>query len=78
MTRVDDYRRELAKRADWRSYLMKNSGLPGPRGNLELAQAVAEIANEEQIERLLSTPSEQAPENSGGVFLVFCGITALA
>ena len=30
----------------WRDYLIEHSGLPGPRGNLELAQAVALEGNE--------------------------------
>jgi hypothetical protein len=41
MSRADEYRRELARLADWEPYLQEHSGLPGPRGNLELAQAVA-------------------------------------
>ncbi|HTP02945.1 MAG TPA: HEAT repeat domain-containing protein, partial [Anaerolineales bacterium] len=77
MSKVDDYRRELLHAGDWRAYLMKNSGLPGPRGNLELAQAFAENADAARIESCLSIPVDEAPENSPQVFLVFCGITAL-
>ncbi len=51
--------------------------MPGPRGNLELAQAVAELADAQRVDSLLSTPRQQAPENSAGVFLVFCGVAAL-
>jgi hypothetical protein len=42
-----------------------------------LAQAVAEEATSSRIESLLSVPMEKAPENSSGVFLVFCGVAAL-
>jgi hypothetical protein len=77
MSKVDEYKSKLQGPDDWKPFLLKNSGLPGPRGNLELAQAAAELASPEQAEALLSIPAEQAPENSAEVFLVFCGITAL-
>jgi hypothetical protein len=38
---------------------------------------VAEEATPRQIEALLSVPRDEAPENSAGVFLVFCGVAAL-
>ena len=77
MTKLEDYRKALSTMGEWRPYLLKNSGLPGPRGNLELAQAVAELVSRDQAEAFLSIPAERAPENSPEVFLVFCGITAL-
>src|SRR6185503_12144672 len=55
-------------------FLRKNSGLPGPRGNLELAYAVAEEGNKQQFEELLSFHAE---ENTPEVFLVFCGVMGL-
>jgi len=42
MGRVEQYRAELRKRSEWEAYLKKNSGLPGPRANLELVEAVGE------------------------------------
>ncbi len=36
-----------AGQAAWRGYLLEHSGLPGPRGNLELAQAAAAKGSEE-------------------------------
>jgi len=39
MSKRDQYREKLRTLEDWDAYLMKESGLPGPRGNLELAQA---------------------------------------
>jgi hypothetical protein len=77
MSKLDDYRNQLKQLDDWAPYLLRNSGLPGPRGNLELARAAAELATVDQMESLLSTPREQAPENSPGVFLLFCGVSAL-
>ena len=77
MSRVDEYRLKLKELQDWTPFLLKNSGLPGPRGNLELAEAVAEQASRTQVEQFLSIPFERAPGNSAQVFLVICGVTAL-
>ncbi len=77
MSRVNDYREVLSELNNWTPYLLKNSGLPGPRGNLELAQAFAELATAEQIDEFLSLSPIQAPENSAKVFLVVCSVTAL-
>jgi hypothetical protein len=74
MTKIDDYRQTLKKRKDWVPFLRKESGLPGPRGNLELAHAVAQEGSKQQFERLLSF---QAEENTPEVFLVFCGVIGL-
>ncbi|HUK84793.1 MAG TPA: hypothetical protein VLU95_02915 [Candidatus Acidoferrum sp.] len=41
--KVISYTEKLKSLKDWDSFLMKESGLPGPRGNLELAQAFAEL-----------------------------------
>jgi hypothetical protein len=57
--------------------LLKESGLPGPRGNLELAQAVALEAKPGQIKAFLAISPEEAPENTAEVFVVFCGVLAL-
>jgi hypothetical protein len=77
MTKLCQYRSKLKELDDWGPFLLKNSGLPGPRGNLELAQAVAELAQKSQLESFLGIPITEAPENSPQVFLVFCGVTAL-
>jgi hypothetical protein len=76
-SKSEQYRRRLRGLADWTGFLRAESGLPGPRGNLELAQVVAEEATLPRIESLLSLPMEKAPENSRGVFVVFCGVAAL-
>jgi hypothetical protein len=51
MTRRAAYREALRELADWEPFLLANSGLPGPRGNLELAQAVADEGHEDQFRR---------------------------
>jgi hypothetical protein len=74
MSKINDYRQTLRKLHDWIPFLLKESGLPGPRGNLELAHAVAEEGSKQQFEQLLSF---QAEENTPEVFLIFCGVVGL-
>lgn len=74
MSKTNDYRQSLRELDDWIPFLRKESGLPGPRGNLELAYAVAEEGTREQFEQLLTF---QAEENTPEVFLLFCGIVGL-
>ncbi|MBI5231536.1 MAG: hypothetical protein HY876_05145, partial [Coriobacteriales bacterium] len=51
-------------RDSWREYLLANSGLPGPRGNLELAAAVADVGDEAFFLELLDeNPPDAAPVN---------------
>lgn len=58
MGKKDQYRDDLRHlpRSEWENYLLKFSGLPGPRGNIELAQAAAEEGNSEQFESWLTPP----------------------
>jgi hypothetical protein len=74
MSKIADYRQTLKNLDDWIPFLKKESGLPGPRGNLELAHAVAKEGNKKQFEQLLSF---EAKENTPEVFLVFCGVMGL-
>jgi hypothetical protein len=77
MSKVNEYREKLKGLKNWIPFLRRNSGLPGPRGNLELAHAVSEEATRKQIEGFLSIPPDKAPENTPEVFLVFCGVLGL-
>ena len=74
MSKIDDYCRALQTLDNWIPFLQKNSGLPGPRGNLELAYAVAEEGNQAQFNHFLTFHAE---ENTPEVFLVFCGVVGL-
>mgnify|MGYP006269874339 FL=1 len=74
MSKVEIYRRELKQLEDWEPYLLKESSLPGPRGNIELARAVAEEGDEALFESLLSFGPDKAPTNSPQEFLAFCGV----
>jgi hypothetical protein len=69
------------------AYLVPRSGLPGPRGNIELAQAFADAAGDVStiepekilslIRRLVNISPEEAPVNDPREFLPFCGAVAL-
>jgi hypothetical protein len=74
MSKSEDYKQTLQSLNDWVPYLKKNSGLPGPRGNLELAHAVAEMGDQEQFERFLTCGGK---ENTPEVFVLFCGVIGL-
>ena len=59
--------REL-DRAEWAAYLLEHSGLPGPRANLALAQAVADAGDAADFDALIETGEE---------YLVLCGVIGL-
>src|SRR5712691_701178 len=66
--RVDGYRVELRGLKRWEPYLKKHSGLPGPRANLELVQAVGDEADSDRLWRLSASADE---------FLALCGTAGL-
>jgi hypothetical protein len=68
MNKVDEYRTALAGLDDWMPYLDANSGLPGPRGNLELVAACAEEADSKRALDLIASEDE---------FVTVCGLVAL-
>jgi HEAT repeat protein len=77
MAKIEIYQHRLRELQNWDDYLCQESGLPGPRGNLELAQAVADEGSRELFERYLTFTADKAPENTPGVFLAFCGVVGL-
>ena len=77
MSKIDEYQAKLIRLDDWDAYLLNESGLPGPRGNIELAQAVANEGNRELFQRYLSYTANIAPVNSPYEFLAFCGALGL-
>lgn len=70
MTRTAEYRAALTtlEPAGWPAYLDEHSGLPGPRGNIELALVVADLAPPRLAEELIA---------SGDEYRTFCGVVAL-
>jgi hypothetical protein len=77
MSKSDIYRARLRELHTWDDYLREESGLPGPRGNLELAQVVADEGSRELFERYLTFTPDIAPTNSPNEFLAFCGAVGL-
>jgi hypothetical protein len=82
-------REQLAKlrgdREKLTAFLLKNSGLPGRRANIELAAAFADIlqspppdsAERALIDEWLALSPDDAPTNHKREFLVFCAVQAL-
>jgi hypothetical protein len=66
--RAAGYRAELRGLKDWEPYLKKHSGLPGPRANLELVQAVGDEADADRLWHLSASTDE---------FLALCGTAGL-
>jgi len=77
MTRIDDYKDALATAANQEAYLLAHSGLPGPRGNLELARAAAEVCSKPDLRRWARLGSDVAPTGTADEFLAFCGVLGL-
>jgi hypothetical protein len=77
MSKQDDYRKALRTLENWDAYLLQESGLPGPRANLELARAVADEGDRELFERYLAFDAAAAPANTPHEFLAFCGVLGL-
>jgi hypothetical protein len=77
-SRVEEYRQKLRASKDVEAFLRRHSGLPGPRGNLELAHAFALEGSPADIRRFAALDAEAAPENTPAVFLAFCGLLGLS
>ena len=90
MSKIDDYLGELRARlfledSELRAYLLSQSGLPGPRGNLELAAAFARLVVESEdaeehwgmLQEWLALDAHVAPVNDPLEFLAFCAVLTL-
>ncbi len=77
MTKKEYYLYALVEEEDWTAYLLNNSGLPGPRANLELMHAYVELGSEKEFIPLLDYTPDLAPENTPDAFLAFCGTVGL-
>ena len=62
---------------DREAYLRSHSGLPGPRGNLELIDVASAVSDRADLERWAALGPEQAPENTPDAFLACVGIVGL-
>ncbi|CUS02397.2 conserved protein of unknown function [Candidatus Promineifilum breve] len=77
MSKIDQYREHLRQMCDWDSFLLAESRLPGPRSNLELAQAAADEGDITQFLSWLALDATAAPVNTPGEFLPLCGAMGL-
>jgi hypothetical protein len=77
MNKIAAYQQILKNTQDWDVFLLQESGLPGPRANLELIQAVAIQGDAALFERYLTYDPIQAPTNTPLVFLAVCGIVGM-
>ncbi|HNT76069.1 MAG TPA: hypothetical protein PKH77_13725 [Anaerolineae bacterium] len=77
MGKIEAYREKLRTLEAWEPFLLAESGLPGPRGNIELAQAVADEGNAALFAHFLTFDAQKAPVNSPYEFLAFCGTVGL-
>jgi len=75
--KTDTYRQTLRTLRNWDQFLLKESGLPGPRANLELVQAVADEGTLDLFRRYLTYTPDRASTNSPEVFLTVCGVVGL-
>ena len=77
MNKIDLYRQRLRGARDVEALLLRESGLPGPRGNLELAQASVEELTPRTLNAYLKYTPQRAPTNTPHEFLAFCGTLGL-
>jgi hypothetical protein len=75
--KTEIYRHQLRESSDWDQFLLKESGLPGQRANLELVQAVADEGTFGLFQRYLTYTPDRASTNSPEVFLTVCGVVGL-
>jgi hypothetical protein len=67
----------LREAEDPESFLMTHSGLPGPRGNLELADAAADVTDPVTLRRWAAIGPDEAGTNEPRGFLAMCGVVGL-
>jgi hypothetical protein len=77
MQKIDAYRARLRTLKNWDEFLLTESGLPGPRANLELVQAVADEGDVRLFTRYAAITPDEASTNSRDVFLAVCGVVGL-
>ena len=74
MGRRDEYLSALRETPDRVDFLRSHSGLPGPRGNLELVQAAADAGDEIAFREWIELGSGDDPTDE---FLAVCGVVGL-
>jgi hypothetical protein len=77
LSRIDEYREALASAADREAYLLAHSGLPGLRGNLELARVAADLCSTAELRRWARLGADEARTGTAEEFLAFAGVLGL-
>ena len=77
MSKTGYYGTTLRSLSDWDDFLLKESRLPGPRANLELASVVANEGTEAQFKHFLTFDAKRFPANTPGEFVAVCGTLGL-
>jgi hypothetical protein len=77
LTRRDEEATAYREAPDREGYLRAHSGLPGPRGNLELIDVASAATDRADLERWAALAPDVAPENTPDVFLVCVGTVGL-
>ena len=79
MSKQATYAAELTRISDRPAFLRRHSGLPGPRGNLELAQAAADVGREADFREWIALGSRVASRSVDPTdeFLAMCGVVGL-
>ena len=69
MSRIDEYREALEERGRPGGIPARALGLPGPRANLELARAAADVCATSELDRWARMESDEAPTGTAEEFL---------
>ncbi|MGZ8652956.1 MAG: hypothetical protein ACXWX5_12395 [Actinomycetota bacterium] len=77
MSKVEELRVAFRASRDPEAFIREHSNLPGPRGNLELAEAVALEGDEALFRRLVAWDPDRAGVNTPEGFLSVCGVVGL-
>ncbi len=77
MNKPELYSQQLEATKDRINFLLENSNLPGPRGNLELLYAFMKSASDEQVTACLAFTPSIAATNTPGEFVAACGAAGL-
>jgi len=75
--RRDLERAALLAAPDRRAYLLANSRLPGPRGNLELLDAAGDVLTRDEALELAALSPDATPPGTALEFLPCCGVVAV-
>lgn len=76
-SKIQQLQEQLAQTTQWVAFIKAQSNLPGPRGNLELSEAVANQGDLAIFTNLLAQDGPLVQENTPEVFVVFCGLVGL-